>query len=98
MVFFCKQLYAHVQDKFPKRAETIISDFLFDKWLIAELCTTRSNKNGLISDQFVKSALARNLALVKDALVALLSSQDDYLIVLHDLPSQMAEACDSRRG
>jgi len=62
------------------RADTVVGEFLFDRWLLKELCED-SNKNGLVTNVPIRSALKRNLCIVKDALSALISSFHDYEIV-----------------
>ena len=44
--FFCQTLYSSVKQKFPDRAEGVISEFLFDKWLLKALCDD-GDRNGL---------------------------------------------------
>ena len=77
IVFFCKQLYAEVLQKFPERAHTVLAEFLFGRWLMRELCID-ANKNGLITEFPLTGFLELNMLTVKDALTGLLSSEDDY--------------------
>ena len=73
-------------EKFPERAETTVAEFLFGRWLMQELCVD-SNKNGLISEFPLAGYLKQNLALVKDALTGLISSEVDYENVMEELPT-----------
>ena len=46
----------------------------------------------------ITGALERNLQLVNDTLQALVSSQEDFEMVMRQLPYQVSEACETRRG
>ena len=97
IIFFCKQLYGKVVDKFPARADTVIGEFLFDKWILKALCED-ANHIGLVTDLPITGVLMQNLSLVRDSLTALISSSDDYEIVVGGMPAQISEACNSRRS
>ena len=74
-----------------------MGEFLFDRWLLKEFCLD-GNKNGLVTNVPIKGALQRNLCIVRNALSALISSQDDYEIVAAFLPNQVSEMLENRRG
>ena len=97
IVFFCKQLHDEVVQKFPVRANSVTAEFLFSKWLLTALCND-ANKTGLVQNVAITGALERNLQLVKDTLSALVASKEDYDVVMNELPYQLSEMCDSRRG
>ena len=61
--FFCQELYRELHSKFPMHSGSLIAEFLFDRWILKALCTD-ANKNGLITNAFIKNSknfLADNL-------------------------------------
>ena len=90
-------MHANILQKFPQRADTAIAELLFGRWLLKALCID-SNKNGLVTEFPLVGFLKQNLAVVKDALTGLISSKDDFEIVMSDLPTQISTACEERRG
>lgn len=96
IINFCRQVYRHAAQKFPERAETIIAEFLFGRWLMRELCVD-ANKNGLISEFPLVGYLRKNLDLVKEALTGLISSEVDYEYTMSELPAQIKQVCEKKR-
>ena len=76
-------------ESFPLRGDTAIAEFLFDGWILKALCND-ANKTGLVTNVALNGALRQNLSLVKDALTALISSKEDFEIVMQELPLQIA--------
>jgi hypothetical protein len=71
--YFCRELFKQVHVKFPNRSESVISEFLFDRWLLKAFCD-EGNKNGIVKSAFLVDNLYKNLSLVRDALSSLVSS------------------------
>ena len=90
-------MHAHVSSKFNQRAETVTAKFLFSKWILKAFCSD-ANKNGLVSSVAIQGVLQRNLYLIQDALTALVSSEEDFSMIIRELPHPMNEMCESRRG
>ena len=87
-----------MSSKFDQRAETVTAEFLFSKWLTRALASpTEANRNGLVASAAVQGNLQRNLSLVQDALTGLISSQEDYVRTMRELPYALSEVCESRR-
>ena len=97
ILFFCQQLYKHVSDKFPKRAQSVFSEFLFNRWLISDFCRD-GNKNGLVYDGLISGVLRKNLSLVQESLTALLATKEDYEVMICDMPTQIQEVCQNLRS
>ena len=94
---FCQELFKSVDLKFPMRSEGIISEFLFDRWLLKALCDD-GNKSGLITTEFVSGSLSKNLLLVKDAISSLVSSDAEFEISVNLMPDQISGVCQQRRS
>ena len=88
-----------MQVKFSGRAESVISQFLFDKWLMRAFCEN-GNKTGLIKEDFlsIDEPLYKNLQLAKDSIKAIVSSSLEYQMMLPLLPDIIKEICQSRRA
>ena len=56
VVFFCQNLHGLIAEKFPENADSVVADFLFDRWIMKEVCED-GNKNGLIATQPITGAL-----------------------------------------
>ena len=56
-----------------------------------------ANKNGLVSEISMTGHILKNMLIVKDALTGLLSSEDDFLVVLGQMPAQIRQVCETRR-
>ena len=61
------------------------------------LASAEANKNGLVASTAVQGCLLRNLSLIQDALTGLISSQEDYVLIMRELPYALSEVCESRR-
>ena len=85
ILFFCQTLHSLAKEKFEMRADSVVAEFLFDRWLIKALCED-GNKNGLITTIPIAGALKNNLSMVREALTALISAETDYEIVIEDMP------------
>lgn len=96
MTHFCVELFKEVKAKFPDRSDSIVAEFLFDRWLLRALCD-RGNQSGLIKNAFVINSLRQNLRLVKDAISSLLSSQVEFDISINLLPEPVIQVCTQRR-
>ena len=81
--------------KFADQAQDVISEFLFCRWLLKALCD-EGHVNGLIKKELVvhETDLWNNLQLTKDALVSLVSTNEDES---HLLPKPIAVVCKDRR-
>ena len=77
IIFFCQHLHSLIEDKFPQCADTVVADFLFNRWILKALCED-GNKNGLITSLPISGILQTNLSLVQMALTALISTDSDY--------------------
>ena len=96
ITFFCRELFKQVSLKFPERSESIISEFLFDRWLLKALCD-EGNKNGLVKNSFLVDDLHKNLSLVKDALSSLVSTRLEFEVAVYYMPAPISEICLQRR-
>lgn len=93
---FCQILSRAIHGKFPHSTEQVVSKFVFDRWLLRELCD-EGNKNGLITEQFISEDLFNNLQLLKEALCILNSSDRCFDISVHLFPPTIREVCLSLR-
>ena len=73
-------------ERFAERADSVIAEYIFDKWLMKALCKD-GNKNGLITSLPITGALQNNLSMIQEALTALISSDSDYQVVAGELPN-----------
>ena len=60
--------------------------------MLKALCID-ANKNGLVTEFPLVGYLKQNLLVVKDALTGLISSKEDFEIMMRDLPTQISTAC-----
>ena len=71
------------------RADGIIAEFLFDRWFLKALCDD-GNKNGLVTNNFIRENLAKNLQIVRDALSSLVSSDAEFDISVNLMPNEIS--------
>lgn len=92
MTHFCQELHKQVTVKFPSYADSVVSEFLFDRWLLKALCDD-GNKTGLVTSVFISDNLSRNLQLVRDALSSLIASTAEFNLSVPLLPKKIREVC-----
>lgn len=89
---FCQTINDAIGAKFPRATGSVICKFIFDKWLMNELCNN-GNKNGLVTDHFIRQNLYKNLQLLKDAICILNSPDRQFIISVHLLPKEISAVC-----
>ena len=66
-----------MNQKFPVDRENVVSTFLFNKWILKQLCV-EGNKNGLILDNFIASSLKNNFKQFRKVFSYLVASENKF--------------------